>query len=193
MPMSGVSNTRRPGRIEMKVMEMPASEPSNAARGVILRMIGAMKPPAIRTKLWTNTQVSPASQAWIGSLVLSRMGKHDYEGDDEHVRHAGARRKRADICAARLLRQPIGKPSVVDRAEEQHQPERGEDSAEDQRIRHLENVAEEPGQDENVDQDVSAEPEEGVPISGNPPFLRSRLGGHCIRHRAPPSLLPLAY
>ena len=74
MPISGVMNICRPGRMEMKVMEMPASEPSSAARGVILRMTGAMKPPAIRTKLWTNTQVSPASQAWIGSLVLSTIG-----------------------------------------------------------------------------------------------------------------------
>ncbi len=47
----------------MKVIEMPASEPSSAARGVIWRMMGAMKPPAISTKLCTNTQVSPASQA----------------------------------------------------------------------------------------------------------------------------------
>ena len=72
--MSGVSNTRRPGRIEMKVIEMPASEPSSAARGVIRRITGAMKPPAINTKLWTNTQVRPASHAWIGSFVLSRIG-----------------------------------------------------------------------------------------------------------------------
>ena len=53
---------------------MPASEPSSAARGVILRITGAMKPPAIKTKLWTKTQVRPASQAWIGSLVRSRIG-----------------------------------------------------------------------------------------------------------------------
>ena len=53
---------------------MPASEPSSAARGVILRITGAMKPPAISTKLWTKTQVRPASHAWIGSLVLSRIG-----------------------------------------------------------------------------------------------------------------------
>ena len=74
MPISGVSNTSRPGRIEMKVIEMPASEPSSAARGVILRMTGAMKPPTISTKLCTNTQVRPASQAWTGSLVLPRIG-----------------------------------------------------------------------------------------------------------------------
>jgi hypothetical protein len=35
----------------MKVMEMPASDPSSAARGVILRITGAMNPPAISTKL----------------------------------------------------------------------------------------------------------------------------------------------
>jgi hypothetical protein len=63
MPISGVSNTSRPGRTEMKVIEMPASEPSSAARGVMRRTTGAMKPPAISTKLWTNTQVSPASHA----------------------------------------------------------------------------------------------------------------------------------
>ena len=60
--------------MEMKVIEMPASEPSRAARGVIFRMYGPMKPPAIRTKLWMNTQVRPASQAWIGSLVASLIG-----------------------------------------------------------------------------------------------------------------------
>jgi len=74
MPISGVSNTSRPGRIEMKVIEMPASEPSSAARGVMRRTTGAMKPPAISTKLCTNTQVKPASHACTGSLVLSRIG-----------------------------------------------------------------------------------------------------------------------
>ena len=33
-----------------------------------------MKPPAISTKLCTNTQVSPAAHASSGSLVLARMG-----------------------------------------------------------------------------------------------------------------------
>src|SRR5580693_8934466 len=36
-PITGVVNTWAAGVIEMNVMEMPASEPSNAARGVILR------------------------------------------------------------------------------------------------------------------------------------------------------------
>jgi len=46
--------------MEMKVSEMPASEPSRAARGVMRRMTGAMNPPAISTKLCTKTQVRPA-------------------------------------------------------------------------------------------------------------------------------------
>ena len=33
-----------------------------------------MKPPIIRTKLWMNTQVRPASQPLIGSPVLSVIG-----------------------------------------------------------------------------------------------------------------------
>ncbi len=49
------------------MIETPASVPSNAARGVILRMKGAMKPPIIRIKLWKKTQTSPASQPLIGS------------------------------------------------------------------------------------------------------------------------------
>ena len=59
-PTTGVEKICAAGLIEMKVMEIPASEPSKAARGVILRMAGPMNPPIIKTKLCTNTQVSPA-------------------------------------------------------------------------------------------------------------------------------------
>ena len=37
-PMTGVIYISSAGRMEMKVMETPASVPSSAARGVILRM-----------------------------------------------------------------------------------------------------------------------------------------------------------
>ena len=37
-PITGVVNICAAGLMEMKVIEMPASEPSSAARGVILRM-----------------------------------------------------------------------------------------------------------------------------------------------------------
>ena len=74
MPISGVMNISSAGRIEMKAMETPASVPSNAARGVTLRIHGATKPPIINTKLWMNTQVRPASQPLIGSPVFSAIG-----------------------------------------------------------------------------------------------------------------------
>ena len=50
-PIAGVMNISSAGRIEMNVIEMPASAPSRAARGVIMRMYGATKPPIISTKL----------------------------------------------------------------------------------------------------------------------------------------------
>ena len=74
MPITGVMNISSAGRIEMNVIDTPASVPSSAARGVILRMIGPTKPPIISTKLWMNTHVSPASQPLIGSPVLSAIG-----------------------------------------------------------------------------------------------------------------------
>src|ERR1700710_1887591 len=73
-PTYGVLNISSAGRIEMKVTETPASVPSSAARGVIFRMYGAMKPPIIRMKLWKNTQTRPADQPFMGSPVLIVIG-----------------------------------------------------------------------------------------------------------------------
>src|SRR5580704_4046625 len=73
-PISGVWYISSAGRIEMNVIETPASVPSSAARGVMRRMYGAMNPPAMRMKLWKNTQTNPASQALIGSPVLTPIG-----------------------------------------------------------------------------------------------------------------------
>ena len=73
-PITGVWYISSAGRMAMKVIDTPASVPSSAARGVIMRTQGAMKPPIIRMKLWKNTQTRPASQPWIGSLVFSAIG-----------------------------------------------------------------------------------------------------------------------
>src|SRR3954471_19447803 len=73
-PITGVVNICAAGRIEMNVIDTPASVPSSAARGVTLRMNGAMKPPPISTKLWTKTHVSPASHPCTGSPVLIAIG-----------------------------------------------------------------------------------------------------------------------
>ena len=56
------------GRIEMKAIEMPASVPSIAARGVYLRMYGPTKAPSSTMRPMMKHQASPASQACIGSL-----------------------------------------------------------------------------------------------------------------------------
>ena len=72
--MIGVMNISSAGRIEMKAIDTPASVPSSAARGVIFRMIGATKPPIIRTKLWMKTHVRPASHPSIGFPVFAAIG-----------------------------------------------------------------------------------------------------------------------
>ncbi len=73
-PITGVWYISSAGRMAMKVIDTPASVPSSAARGVILRTHGAMKPPIIRMKLWKNTHTKPASHPWIGSFVFSVIG-----------------------------------------------------------------------------------------------------------------------
>jgi len=72
--MTGVRNISSAGRIEMNVIETPASVPSSAARGVTRRTNGPRKPPRMRTRLCSATQVSPASHALIGSPVCSLIG-----------------------------------------------------------------------------------------------------------------------
>ena len=73
-PICGVMYISSAGLIAMNVTETPASVPSSAARGVILRMYGAMNPPIIRMKLWKNTQTRPADQPFMGSPVLMVIG-----------------------------------------------------------------------------------------------------------------------
>ncbi len=71
---TGVMNISSAGRIEMNAIDTPARVPRSAARGVTLRMKGARNPPAMRTKLWMKTHVSPASQPFTGSPVLIAIG-----------------------------------------------------------------------------------------------------------------------
>ena len=69
-PIQAASHICAAGRIEMNVIEMPASVPSMAARGVSLRMYGPTNAPIITITPIMNAQASPADQAWIGSLVF---------------------------------------------------------------------------------------------------------------------------
>ena len=88
--------------------------------------------------------------------------------------------------AAGLLAPAVGEPRVVQRAQAQHQPGRRQDAAEHQLVRHLEHEAQQPGQHQQVDEDVGAEAEEGVPVARDP-----ELGlGHRSCH-APCSLVAL--
>ena len=65
----GTSHIWKVGRIEMNAIEIPASVPSIAARGVYLRIVGPTNAPSSTMTPMMNAQASPACQARIGSLV----------------------------------------------------------------------------------------------------------------------------
>ena len=56
------------------MIETPASVPSSAARGVILRITGPTKSPQHQHKTLDKYPGSPASQPLIGSPVESAIG-----------------------------------------------------------------------------------------------------------------------
>src|SRR5436190_23030733 len=62
------------GRIEMNVIEMPASVPSRAARGVYLRIDGPTNAPMRMMTPMMNAHARPAVHALIGSLVAMNVG-----------------------------------------------------------------------------------------------------------------------
>ena len=63
----GACHIRAAGFIEMNVMEMPASAPSSAARGVNFRIHGPKKAPISTMHPMMNAQASPARQAFSAS------------------------------------------------------------------------------------------------------------------------------
>ncbi len=73
-PIHGVSHIWNAGRIEMNAIEMPASVPSIAARGVIARIAGPTNAPSSTMTPMMKHQARPACQARIGSLVLRYIG-----------------------------------------------------------------------------------------------------------------------
>ena len=62
------------GPIEMNVIEMPASVPSSAARGVNLRIVGPTKAPMRMMIPMMKAHARPAVQAAIGSFVAMNVG-----------------------------------------------------------------------------------------------------------------------
>jgi hypothetical protein len=60
--------------MEMNAIEMPASVPSSAARGVNRRMYGPTNAPASTISPMMNDQARPACQAAMGSLVARKIG-----------------------------------------------------------------------------------------------------------------------
>ena len=73
-PIHGACQICAAGRMAMNVIEIPASEPSIAARGVHRRIHGPDQRPAQHDQPMMNAQASPAIQAMTGSPVRSCTG-----------------------------------------------------------------------------------------------------------------------
>jgi len=70
----GTSHIWKAGRIEMNVIEIPASVPSIAARGVYLRMVGPTKAPISTTTPMMNAHARPACHAVTTDPVFVNTG-----------------------------------------------------------------------------------------------------------------------
>ena len=99
----GTSQIWNAGRIEMKAIEMPASVPSIAARGVNLRMVGPTKAPISTMTPMMKAQARPGLPGQDRVVGLQVDRQHDHEDDDEHVRHARPVGHRRHVAAALLL------------------------------------------------------------------------------------------
>jgi hypothetical protein len=74
-----------------------------------------------------------------------------------------------DIVATLVLGEPPGEIGVVEIAEWQRDPKRRQDTAVDDVGRQVDDMQAQPGQHDDVEDDVGEQTEETVPIAGNPP------------------------
>ena len=167
-PTIGVMNISSAGFMEMKVIETPASAPSSAAFGV-MRADDRSEKAARHQHEALDEDPRQAGLPPLHGVPRGQLDRqHDDERDDEHVRHADPRGQRAHVRSTRLLRQPIGERRIVHGAHAHHHPRGRQDALEHQVGGHLQDVAKEAGERQQVDEDVGAEAEECVPVAGRP-------------------------
>ncbi len=99
--------------------------------------------------------------------LLQDRHHHD-ESHDEHMWHADARRQCTHVVAAGALGKTVAEPGVVQGAQTQHRTRRRQYPAEYQRVGHLQDIVQQAGHDQQIDQDVGAVAEECVQVSGHP-------------------------
>ena len=178
-PIHGTSHIWNAGRIEMNAIEMPASVPSIAARGVIARIAGPTNAPMQHDDADDEAPREPGVPRDDRVLGLEVHRQHDQEHDDEHVRHARAVRHRGDVAAALLLAELPREVRVEQVAERQRDAERRQDAAEHRVRGQLHDAEAEPGQHDHVEQHVGEEAEEAVPVARHPEPDFPRAGRLC--------------
>jgi hypothetical protein len=96
------------GRIEIKAIEIPASAPSIAARGVYLRIVGPTNAPS-------RMMMCPGEARLPGKDRVARLQvrrQHDKKDDDKHVRNGRSVRQGGDVVAALALAEPPSEPRI---------------------------------------------------------------------------------
>ena len=160
-------------------MEIPASVPSIAARGVYFRMVGPMNAPANTTAADDERpgQTQAPSQNRIVGLEIH--GQHDQEHDDEHMRNARSVRERRNVIAAFAFREFPGHPRVEKIADRQRDAQRRQNTREHDFGRQFHDAQAQARQHDDVEQHVGEEAEKAVPIAGDPRTNGTGRTNHC--------------
>ena len=188
----GVMYISSAGRMEMKVTETPARRAEEGCP----RRDSAYDRREEATDHQDEALKEHPDQASLPTLDrivrLKRDREHYHESDDKHVRHAHARWQRADVLAAGFQGEPVGEPRVIHGRKAHHQAKGGQDAAENKRIRHLQHEPQQACKHQHVDQDVGPEPEERVPVAGNPQGWSFQVCCSRHHHTLPSMICPVS-
>ena len=191
-PIHGACHICAAGRMAMNAIEIPASEPSIAARGVHRRIHGPTSAPQQHDHADDEGPGEPGLPGLDRVTRAQLHRQHHHEDDDEHVRHRRAVGQRGHVRPALAPGQPAGQDRVPDVAQRQRDGQGRQDPAVHGVVGQADDAQAEPGDHDHVEQHVGAEPEQTIPVAGGPPGQSRRLGAagrSSTGHPRPPILI----
>ena len=160
----------------------PASVASRAGRGVIRCERASHEGPGRldHTRQEARRDAHLPRELGIVRPQVDRV--HHEVQEQEHGRRVEPEGLRGDVVAPLGLRELLRLPRVVEVADEQREAGPGQDPAEDQLVRELQQRPADGRDDDQVDEVVDREPEEGVEVAADekriaqagPSFTRAR-------------------
>ena len=128
-PIHGACHICAAGRMEMNAIEIPASEPSIAARGVHRRIHGPTSAPQQHDHADDERPGQPGPPGLDRVTRAQLHRQHHHEDDDEHVRHRRAVGQGGHVRPALAPGQPAGQDRVPDVAQRQRDAQGRQDPA----------------------------------------------------------------